>query len=177
MQYKLLLFDLDGTLLKSDKSISDHTLSVLNKCRNKGLMIGVSTSRSEQNTITFLSKLHPDILISSGGALVKHNDEYIYSAEFSINETKYMIRTAREICGADCEITIDTVENHFWNYIIDPKTQDQSWGDTIYTDFEDFNQKALKMCVEIFDSDNADKLRNALTDCDCIRYSEGYWYA
>ena len=101
MQYKLLLFDLDGTLLKSDKSISDHILSVLTKCRNKGLMIGVSTSRSEQNTMTFLSKLHSDILISSGGALVRQNDKYIYSAEFSINETNYMIQTARDICGAD----------------------------------------------------------------------------
>lgn len=88
MRYKLLLFDLDGTLLKSDKTISEHTLSVLNKCRNKGLMIGVSTSRSEQNSMEFLSQLLPNILISSGGALVK---------------------------------------------------QDQSWGDSIYTDFKNFN--------------------------------------
>ena len=79
MEYKLLLFDLDGTLLRSDKSISEHTLSVLQKCRKKGLMLGVATSRSEQNSMTFLSKLLPDILISSGGALVKHSGEYIYT--------------------------------------------------------------------------------------------------
>ena len=176
MSYKLLLFDLDGTLLKSDKSISEYTLSVLNKCRNKGLLIGVSTSRSEQNSMKFLSQLLPDILISSGGALVKRNDEYIYNAEFSVEETNHMIRTARNICGADCEITIDTLQNHYWNYTIDPKKQDQSWGDSIYTDFEDFDQKSLKMCVEILDSDTADKLKNSLADCDCIRFSDGYWY-
>lgn len=176
MRYKLLLFDLDGTLLKSDKTISEHTLSVLNKCRSNGLMIGVSTSRSEQNSMEFLSQLLPDILISSGGALVKQDKKYIYKAEFSIEETNYMITTIREICGADCEITIDTLHNHYWNYKKDPKKQDQSWGDSIYTDFENFNQKALKMCVEVFDSNTADKLKNTLTDCDCIRFSDGFWY-
>ena len=49
---KLLLFDLDGTLLQSDKTISKRTLSVLRKCREKGILIGVSTSRSEQNFST-----------------------------------------------------------------------------------------------------------------------------
>lgn len=176
MQYKLLLFDLDGTLLKSNKTISAHTLSILNKCRNKGLMIGVSTSRSEQNSMKFLSQLLPDILISSGGALVKQNREYIYKAEFSIEETNHMIATAREICGADCEITIDTLEDHYWNYKIDPKKQDQSWGDSIYTDFANFNQPALKMCVEIFNSNTAETMKNTLSDCDCIRFSDGFWY-
>ena len=38
-----------------------------------------------------------------------------------------------------------------WIYKTDPKEQDQSWGDSIYTDFRDFGQCALKMCVEILD--------------------------
>ena len=80
---KLLLFDLDGTLLRSDKSISERTLSALKQCRKRGILIGVSTSRSEQNSMTFLNELMPDILISSGGALVKNGTEYIYKAEFS----------------------------------------------------------------------------------------------
>ncbi|HIS99561.1 MAG TPA: HAD hydrolase family protein [Candidatus Faecaligallichristensenella faecipullorum] len=32
---KLLLFDLDGTLLRSDKKISQATLWALQKCREK----------------------------------------------------------------------------------------------------------------------------------------------
>lgn len=140
------------------------------------MLIGVSTSRSEQNSTAFLSKPLPDILISSGGALVKMKDGYLYKAEFTEDETNNMIQTAREICGLDCEITIDTVENHYWNYKIDPKKQDKSWGDSIYTDFKNFNQRALKMCVEIFDSGKSERLRNALADCDCVRFSDGDWY-
>ena len=48
---KLLLFDLDGTLLQSDKTISTRTLSALKKCRGNDILIGVSTSRSEQNSL------------------------------------------------------------------------------------------------------------------------------
>ncbi len=173
---KLLLFDLDGTLLQSDKTISTKTLSALNRCREKGMLIGVSTSRSEQNSLVFLKELMPDILISSGGALVKKGTEYIFKAEFSKAETRDMIHTAREVCGENCEITIDTIDAHYWNYKIDPRKADQSWGDSIYTDFTDFSECALKMCVEIFDEDKADKLAERLEQCDCIRFSDGYWY-
>ena len=132
---KLLLFDLDGTLLQSDKTISKRTLSGLKQCREKGILIGVSTSRSEQNSLVYLNELTPDILISSGGALVKYGTEYIYKAEFSSTETNAMIDRARSVCGNDCEITIDTIDAHYWNYKVDPKKLDQSWGDSIYTDF------------------------------------------
>ena len=175
-QYKLLLFDLDGTLLRSDKTISPGTLQALQKCRRKGILIGVSTSRSEQNTSSFLEELQPDILITSGGALVKYRDDYIYKAEFSMEETKQMIATARRVCGADCEITIDTLDSHYWNYKVDPKKQDKRWGDSIFTDYIDFDKSALKMCVEIFDDKQAVQLQKRLSDCDCVRFSDGYWY-
>lgn len=59
---KLLLFDLDDTLLRSDKTISSHTLSVLKQCREKGILIGISTSRSFQNAQTFVGMLSPDVI-------------------------------------------------------------------------------------------------------------------
>ena len=83
---------------------------------------------------------------------------------------------AREICGGECEITIDTVDGHYWNYKIDPKQQDKSWGDSIYTDFSDFYYSSLKMCVEIFDEKVYEKLQKKLPECDCVRFSDGYWY-
>ena len=121
---KLLLFDLDGTLLRSDKTISQKTLKSLQKCRQQGMLIGVSTSRGEANALSFTEQLQPDVLIASGGALVKYKGEYIYRAEFSKKEIRRMIATAREVCGVDCGITIDTVDSFYRNYRLDPKTQD-----------------------------------------------------
>ena len=106
---KILLFDLDGTLLNSEKTISPLTLDTLNQCRETGLLIGVSTSRSQQNSLKYISELAPDIIVSSGGALITYRNEAVYKAEFSVNEVNLIIRTAREICGTDCEITVGII--------------------------------------------------------------------
>ncbi len=91
--------------------------------------------------------------------MVKYKDTYIYKAEFSPEETRELIKMARENCGDECEITIDTVDGHYWNYKVDPKQQDKSWGDSIYTDFDEFEMPSLKMCVEIFDENAAKMLQ------------------
>ena len=173
----LLLFDLDGTLLRSDKTISERTLNVLRKCAENGFMIGVSTSRSQQNCLKYIAELSPDIIVSSGGALISRDDNILYSAEFSPDEVNQIINTARKICGSDCEITIDTVDSHYWNYKIDPKAIDKQWEGSVFCDFkEQFNESSLKICVEIADDEKAELLRNRLNQYDNIRFTDGNWY-
>ena len=173
---KLLLFDLDGTLLRSDKTISERNTELLKKCKSMGYTIGVSTSRSEQNCLTFLKEINPDILISSGGALIKFGNEYIIKNLFSIERTKELIQIVRAVCGNDVEITVDTIDTHYWNYKIDPTKLDTSWGESIWTDYSNFSEESLKICVEIFEYKNARILEGYLTDCDMIRFSDGFWY-
>ena len=172
----LLLFDLDETLLRSDKTISRRTLDVLELCREKGYLIGVSTSRGEANALLYIAELRPDIVICSGGAVVKYKDQYIYTAEFTEEETNQMIKTTREICGLDCKITIDTLENHFWSFRRERNEIEASWAETIFADFSNLHEKALKMCVEIFQSEIAKQLAETLFDCDCIKFADGEWY-
>ncbi|MCM1308891.1 MAG: HAD family hydrolase [Butyrivibrio sp.] len=173
---RILFFDLDGTLLRDDKTLSRHTLEVVSKCKEQGALIGVSTSRSELNCLKFLGELKSDIIISSGGALVRAEGKIVYASSFSAAETKIFIETAKNICGLDCEITVDTLDAHYWNYKTDPKEQDNSWGDSIYTDFSDFNCEALKICVEIPQSGLARKLSECFPELDSKRFSDGDWY-
>lgn len=173
---RMLLFDLDGTLLREDKTLSAYTLEVVSKCKAQGFLIGISTSRSEQNCRKFLKELNPDIFISSGGALVRAEGKTICVSSFSAAETRSFIETARKICGADCEITVDTLDAHYWNYKTDPKEQDKSWGDSIYTDFSGFDREALKICVEIPDSGLARSLIEHFPGLDSQRFSDGDWY-
>ncbi|WP_310602656.1 HAD family hydrolase [Anaerosporobacter sp.] len=176
MNNMLLLFDLDGTLLKSNKTKSTYTYEILDQCRQAGFIIGVSTARSEKNSLEFISKLNPEIIISSGGALVRLKNDYVYRAEFSIEETNAFIELARTVCGENCEITVDTVNEHYWNYKIDPKKLDASWGDTIYSDFNDFSENALKICVEISNTVIAKALQEKCKEYSCVKFSDGDWY-
>ena len=173
---KILFFDLDGTLLRNGKTLSEHTLKILSKCKECGYLIGISTSRGEQNCLSFLREMKPDILISSGGALVRVNEKIICSSCFSVIETKDFIESARKICGLDCGITVDTLDAHYCNYKTDPKEQYKSWGDSIYTDFTDFKCEALKICVEIPDPGLAQKLREHFSELDSQRFSDGDLY-
>ncbi|MBR2283461.1 MAG: HAD family phosphatase [Ruminococcus sp.] len=173
---KLLLFDLDGTLLRSDKTISARTVEALKKCKKMGYAIGISTSRSEQNCLSFLKEIEPDILISSAGALIRYGNDYINKNVFSNERTKELIQTFRAVCGNDVEITVDTIDKHYWNYKIDPTKTDTSWGESIWTDYKDFSGEALKICVQIFEDENARALERHLADCDMIRFSDGFWY-
>ena len=106
------------------------------------------------------------------GALAQYRGETMFRSEFTEEETRRLIDTARAVCGDDCEITIDTMSGHFWNYKIDPRAEDQSWGNSIYTDFSDFHGRCLKMCVEIFEPLKAKELQDRLGECDCVRFSE-----
>lgn len=173
--YKLILLDLDGTLLRSDKTISDYTLSVLNNCRKKNIKIAVSTARGESNAKSFLSAVNPDIIISSSGAVVKYDDKVIYSSSFSERETKTIITKSFEI-EKNCEITVDTVDKHYWNYKTDPHIQSPDWGDVVFTDYSNFNEKALKICVELKSEVSADLISKSVRECDYARFSDGNWY-
>ncbi len=176
MRAKLLLFDLDGTLLRSDKTVSRRTLEAVSRCRERGLIVAVATSRSEQNAASYLADVRPDALIASGGALVRLRGETILRAEFSPEETLAMVAAAREICGAAVELTADTAEGHFWNWKVDPAKADAAWGDSIFDDVAHFSRATMKLCVLSPDPAAAEELARRFPASDCQRFSDGDWY-
>lgn len=173
---RLLLFDLDGTLLRTDKTISPYTVDILKKCRERGLLLGVATARSEMNAQKFFSSIEPDIVISSNGARVSLNGKTIYRCEFSREDTRTIIDTARKALGSDCEIRVDTIDKHYWNYKVYPLDIDASWGETIYTDYIQFCEAALKICVGLNDEKVAKQISESVKDCSCFKFSDGDWF-
>lgn len=174
--YKLILLDLDGTLLHSDKMISDYTVEALNRCKAAGSMIGICTARGLSNALPFVSQIKPELIISSGGALVTYRGNIVYTSMFSEEDTNALIRKAQALTDNKCEITVDTLEHYYWNYKVEPREMDASWGVTIYTDYADFHEKALKICVELPDIDLAEQIANSIPECDAARFSDGDWY-
>jgi len=74
---KMIVTDLDNTLLRSDKSISEYTISTLERCREKGIRIAAATARSTKAASKFLARFDPDIFIGYGGAVSFAGEEVI----------------------------------------------------------------------------------------------------
>jgi len=68
MDIKMLALDLDGALLRSDKSISEYSHEVLAKCRNLGIKVVVVTARPMPTICEVLCQEDFDAIISDGGA-------------------------------------------------------------------------------------------------------------
>ena len=66
---KMIVMDLDGTLLDDNKNISTYTISILEKCKEAGIIIAFTTVRSIKATKRISNLVNPDILILNDGAL------------------------------------------------------------------------------------------------------------
>lgn len=75
---RLIVTDLDRTLLRNDKSISEYTVEILNRCREAGYYIAFATARAENGMVRFIDAIKPDAIISSGGAVISVNGNVIY---------------------------------------------------------------------------------------------------
>ena len=78
MKYKLLVLDVDGTLLNSQKEISSHTLSALLKAQHMGIHIVLASGRSTNGVMPIAKKLELD---KFGGYFLSYNGGQIIQAE------------------------------------------------------------------------------------------------
>ncbi|MDR0300202.1 MAG: Cof-type HAD-IIB family hydrolase [Streptococcaceae bacterium] len=80
---KLIALDLDGTLLSSNKQISDANIKVIQSARAKGIKVVFNTGRPLVSLLEYLSKLelygNEEFTIANNGGLVQRNDGTIIS--------------------------------------------------------------------------------------------------
>lgn len=173
METRLILTDLDGTLLHSDKTISDYSIRVFNEAKKKNILIGFCTSRGKTNIKSFEDLIQPDIVICNGGGCVFYKGELIHKSEFTLEETRTLLEAAYKECG-NCEITLDVINKVFWNRASDKSTNYDS--DSVYDDFKDFKIPAMKICVQTDDARTAEKIAKSIKSCDFLPFSDIPWY-
>ena len=93
---KAIVTDLDGTLLRTDKTISDYTTGVLRKCREAGVKTVFATARSQQSAKLFLQRFQPDAFIGHGGALTLIGNETAGRIAISSETCAHLIRRCLE---------------------------------------------------------------------------------
>ena len=77
MEKYLIVLDLDDTLLHSDKTISEYSKTILDKCQKLGCKIVVNTARSYIRTVNFAKQINADFICSFNGNFVCDGEENI----------------------------------------------------------------------------------------------------
>lgn len=71
---KMIVTDLDGTLLKDDKSISTYTENIIKQLRSRGILFIVATARPIRAVKTFLPRIKYDAAVFHNGAVVMDHE-------------------------------------------------------------------------------------------------------
>ena len=91
--FRLILSDLDHTLLRQDGSVSDETLRVLDVCRKQGVVFAIATARYWIGAEKYIDLLNADYEITTDGTLIHSGRACLYSCEFSEADTVHILRT------------------------------------------------------------------------------------
>ncbi len=93
---RMVVTDLDGTFLRSDKTISAYTAGVIRKLRQRGILFVAATARP----VRAVKEVLPDFPLDGG---IYHNGAVVYDGDFQIDGTG--IGGAVDLCSrilAEC---------------------------------------------------------------------------
>ncbi|WP_300386799.1 sugar-phosphatase [Clostridium sp.] len=101
--YKLVAIDMDGTLLREDKSISDRTKKAIKDAKYKGVTVVLATGRPIEGVSRALKELDmytdKDYVLSYNGALVQKtkNKEVISKVSLKGEDYHYLKKLSDEL--------------------------------------------------------------------------------
>ncbi|MBQ9870484.1 MAG: HAD-IIB family hydrolase [Eubacterium sp.] len=171
---KMLLTDLDHTLLKQDGSISGETLQTISKCRATDIRFAIATARYWIGAERYIDILKPDYEITTDGTLIHAGGECIYSCVFDKETTDLIVRCILEsVPGA--EITVAVGKCVYWNskHI----SESEKLYKAVYNDYSAcLDVEANKIVAELSDEGIARGIAGR-TGCKLQSYRSENWYA
>jgi len=170
---KMIVTDLDETLLHTDKSISEYTISILEKCRAKGIKIVFATARSTQSASKMLKQFTPDIFIGYGGALVLANEKVIHRFDISADISSNLIND----CLKDPEIMHVLATNENVSYTNKTNPEDKRMSHYHEFDFSTNNNISyLKISIISDNPNSVEKIALAYPELDFLHYKGENFY-
>lgn len=88
---RMLVTDLDKTLLKSDKTISETTIETLSRLKAKEVKLAIATARPVRTADSYLKRINGDAAIMLNGALIMAEGEIIERHSIQSDITKSLI--------------------------------------------------------------------------------------
>ncbi|SFG16284.1 HAD family hydrolase [Sporolactobacillus nakayamae] len=170
---KMIVSDLDHTLLNNQEMISDHMAHVLNQCQQKGIRVAFATARPERATRLFQKKIQPDYIIANNGATIVNNRQSIYNCLIPNELKNKLISELISLETVTC-ISIEAGDCLYTNYRGEP--WDIEWN-AVYTDFKKkLTVDTPKLSVECTDTAAMKPLMKKYPNLNFYANSGEKWY-
>lgn len=177
---KLIVCDLDGTLLRGDKTISEYALNTLAACRKRGIKFAIATARS-RFWVNRLEEILPmDAMITDGGSrawlgLEPGDKKQIYHQLLTQQQISNILAALSKM--PIYRITAESENGYFFNYPMSENdyAQELTGCDVVETDFKYFAVNNIhKMTAEI-EPAFLPVLIEELPDISILQYSGELW--
>ncbi len=97
---KLILADMDGTLLNSSHQLPEQTMDTIRQLAARGIRFGVASGREYDNIREYFPELADEmIIVADNGTLIYDKTEEIYLDVLPGEEVERIVRRLREIPG------------------------------------------------------------------------------
>jgi Cof subfamily protein (haloacid dehalogenase superfamily) len=126
-KYRLIVFDIDGTLQNSRHEISAYTIEVIRRLQDRGVQIGICTGKTLPAVRPLAEKLNIQIpIIMGNGPILQYANGQIVHTSFFKEE---IVRRIIELISAcDADITVFTPEAIYVRKITDRVKAMMSFG-------------------------------------------------
>ncbi|MCL2236414.1 MAG: Cof-type HAD-IIB family hydrolase [Defluviitaleaceae bacterium] len=173
MDIKMIVCDLDGTLLRSDKTLSQPTLDALAGCREKGIIIAIATARSEYNINIVTDFFVPDVLITSGGSVARYREQIVHQALLTADDANGIANKLTAVEGVGITIA-RTDEGYFTSKPFDSK----GYEGAVVVDFtKNVLGQTQKIVVEMPSPEVAKSLLESLPNVAATAFTGEKWVA
>jgi len=148
MDIKLIVCDLDRTLLRTDKTVSPRSAEVFERCKAKGIITAIATARSEWASKRICDILKPDVCILNSGGLAIYQGTELYKRMLSAETTDGIITELvnNPVVG---DIAVATQDRYLVSYTSPPDHPDYANG-VIYNFRKPLGVPAYKITAEVF---------------------------
>lgn len=170
--FDVIALDLDGTVLKNDKTVTEETIKALKKHEELGKQIVIITARPPRlEPIKLPAELQREFMIFYNGAEIYHNNRRIYSQSISLDSAENI----RDLILREynyCKIGFEINNKLYANF-----NNDSIFGTT---EFETINlnnfelKPPTKILMDMSNINNIDAFKEKLPlDCNLIITDNG----
>lgn len=171
---KMIILDLDGTLIRSDKTISERTLRTLHQCQSEGIIVVIATARFWIGAEKYIRLICPDYEITTDGTMIHRGENMVYSCGMDLQTTNRLIRMI-QAADAHAEITAAVDKRVYWNSL--HIAESEKLYKAIYCDYHaPLSEAACKIAAALPDRETAQRLADTC-GLKLISYRDENFYA